>query len=658
MTAEADEFKELLNRESRAAHESLIEPTPRSTLSTARREVSSEQQNPNSPTTSQLKTRRSRTSVETPKTKKPLKTYGKRSQDTFEFHGGSDGELDIKAMIDPGHEAKRRKKNESSKVNEVASRQASQSRDVTRRPITSSGGDTELLSTEPRSHEIYLACGKDVSPQSSMPPPASKNTSFEQAQRSIYSVSTTMTELTPYKPSASSILPPLEAAYVETHSDDHTPNFTWSPRGEDSDENCRGLFENGKLNPLPSFEQSKTVDLQPTVQATEESAPALSASGFSPSKTITVKKIRTTNAMSQELSSHLHSEYLQPHLRSKTPTKPSPAVLLPTPADVVGCHNELSLSIPGKVSKCPTGPTNAPNRKRVYDEGPLDELGSEDDAIGIPKEQYQPRPSKRRSGDGDEEIIVPIDFSKKPEAMGKSKRKTKRHKTTAFQELLPKVEDEEEEIKVAPDPRFDIPGQKPSKVSGDRDQPDRGQDDNTEETRPEDRPEPKQEAKVPGQKKRGRPKKAVTNVAEETVLEEAEADHDQDDAEIDQPFISTTAKESRGRSKTKEITTPIVDELDRNNDVGRAAGDDPGHPSIVILNETHGNVVPPKLAEKPLPDKIPVAADIPPETPRKSTTPAQKGPDKHSPISSGNVAYRVGLSKRARIAPLLRIVRK
>ena len=46
----------------------------------------------------------------------------------------------------------------------------------------------------------------------------------------------------------------------------------------------------------------------------------------------------------------------------------------------------------------------------------------------------------------------------------------------------------------------------------------------------------------------------------------------------------------------------------------------------------------------------------PAETPKK---PAVKGPDKHSPIAvTAKVAYRVGLSRKARIAPLLKVVRK
>ncbi|KAL4921452.1 hypothetical protein BDW62DRAFT_129195 [Aspergillus aurantiobrunneus] len=52
----------------------------------------------------------------------------------------------------------------------------------------------------------------------------------------------------------------------------------------------------------------------------------------------------------------------------------------------------------------------------------------------------------------------------------------------------------------------------------------------------------------------------------------------------------------------------------------------------------------------------------PPETPQKATdqkTTSTKGPGKHSPISStSKVPYRVGLSKKARIAPLLKIIKR
>ncbi|CAG8026043.1 unnamed protein product [Penicillium nalgiovense] len=83
-------------------------------------------------------------------------------------------------------------------------------------------------------------------------------------------------------------------------------------------------------------------------------------------------------------------------------------------------------------------------------------------------------------------------------------------------------------------------------------------------------------------------------------------------------------------------------------------------------NDTSGNNQNPH----PLPGSDPLpetTIDTPqPQTPSKPdaasvNTPqnASKGPDKHSPISArSGVPYRVGLSKRARIAPLLKMVRK
>ncbi|WEW56892.1 hypothetical protein PRK78_002349 [Emydomyces testavorans] len=58
-----------------------------------------------------------------------------------------------------------------------------------------------------------------------------------------------------------------------------------------------------------------------------------------------------------------------------------------------------------------------------------------------------------------------------------------------------------------------------------------------------------------------------------------------------------------------------------------------------------------KENQKPSPDEAP-----PSSTPKKA---AEKGPDKHSPITvNKKVSYRVGLSRKAKIAPLLKIIRK
>ncbi|KAJ5993504.1 hypothetical protein N7451_009228 [Penicillium sp. IBT 35674x] len=92
---------------------------------------------------------------------------------------------------------------------------------------------------------------------------------------------------------------------------------------------------------------------------------------------------------------------------------------------------------------------------------------------------------------------------------------------------------------------------------------------------------------------------------------------------------------------------------------------DPKHETKAVEAE---NSMPLPQADPPVPQAND-QSEAPPQTPSKPdqnlTTPVagstntRKGPAKHSPISStSKVPYRVGLSKRARIAPLLKIVRK
>lgn len=80
------------------------------------------------------------------------------------------------------------------------------------------------------------------------------------------------------------------------------------------------------------------------------------------------------------------------------------------------------------------------------------------------------------------------------------------------------------------------------------------------------------------------------------------------------------------------------------------------------------NAMPPPQECPPVPQAND-QSEAPPQTPQRpdqnpspsvaGNTNTRKGPAKHSPISStSKVPYRVGLSKRARIAPLLKIVRK
>ena len=648
-------MKELLNRESRAAHKSLIEPTPQSTLPATRTYSSSQQQTPASPSTSRLKTKRSKTSVEKPKAKKPSKTYGKSSQDIFEFHGGSDGEVDVTPRIELGRKAGKREKSEHFGLKKAARTQVSQDEGVMGRPITSSEGDTELLSTEPQPYGVSSAGEKDISPQSSMPPPAHKYTSFEKSQRSETSTIPTTTNIAPPKLVTENVNFPAEATYFETQSDTRKPKTTEGSRNGDNEERSQLLSQDVRSDSISLKAGMKPIDQQPT----KEPAPSSSASEISPSQIITVRNTGQTRFVSHGLGSRLDDEQIRPQVDFNLSTMANPVVLLPAFTDTEVGQDELSLSVPGISVRSPAKPAKTSKRKRDTDDKNVDELDADNYAIGIPKEHYQPRPSKRRSGGVTEEVFVPTDFSKRPESIVKGKRKTKRHKTTAFQELLPKDEDEseDEEVKMMPDPRFEIPEKKPPNFSTERDQPDEEKNHNTDESRLKAQSEPKQATVANGQKKRGRPKKAATILSEESVLDEVESDHDQEDAGTEEPTVSATASRVRKMTKTTGPPKPTIHEEEGSNNNRATTEENLENVPANILNENHGNIIASGPVANQMSEVSP-AKKCPPETPRKSATPMPKGPDKHSPISSGKVAYRVGLSKRARIAPLLRIVRK
>ena len=656
LVTEADRYKELLNRESRAAHRSLIEPTPQSTLPAIRTYSSPQQQTPTSPSTSRLKTKRSKTSVEKPKVKKPSKTYEKSSQDIFEFHGGSDGEVDVTPRIELGSKAGKREKSEHFGLKKAARTQVSQDEGVMGRPVTSSEGDTELLSTEPQPYGVSSAGERDVSPRSSMPPPGSKFTSFVKSQRSETSTMPPTTNIVPSKLDTENVNFPAEATYFETQPDTRKPKPTEGSRNGSNDERSQLLSQHVRSDSISLKNGMKPINQQPT----EEPAPSSSASEISPSQIFTVRNTDQTSFVSRGLGSRLDDEQILPQVDSNLSTMANPVVLLPAFTDTELGQDELSLSVPEIFSRSPAKTTKSSKRKRDMDDKNVDELDADDYAIGIPKEHYQPRPSKRRSGGVNEEVFVPTDFSKRPESVAKGKRKTKRHKTTAFQELLPKDEDEDEdeEVKMMPDPRFEIPEKKPPYLSTERDQPDVEKSHNTDESRLKAQPEPKQAVVVNGQKKRGRPKKAATNLSDEIVLDEVEADHDQEDAETEEPTVSAMASRSRKMTKTTGPPKPIIHEQEGSNNNRDTTEEDSEDIPANILNENHGNIIASELVANQMPEVSPAKSKCPPETPRKSATPVPKGPDKHSPISSGKVAYRVGLSKRARIAPLLRIVRK
>ncbi len=389
-------------------------------------------------------------------------------------------------------------------------------------------------------------------------------------------------------------------------------------------------------------------------------------------------------------------------------------------------RDELSFSASSAVGSVETRSSRPDRKKRQEDRLHIDELGSDDVDVGLPKEQYQPRPSRSRSGqvEGDN-LVVPVDFSKRPEALVKSK-KSKRRKTTALAKATPKYEEDEEEVvplfsvpnpksiesesKPTPDhvkpAEIQIPGfafdaqcnqeaalaasQPPPKKQKGR--PHKKPIEFSEEVR-EEHPlidngdedtiakrveEPRtNEPSVP-KKQRGRPQTKAAEPLEEPPTEHAPVHNkdeypDGDPADEDQgpkdPTPAPTAKKQRGRPKkkaTNKTQEDIQSDLDDEHEElplsprksHKRKNSATAESTLINADDDETPLTQQNAPTAPLTEKAnttnPLPAPQPPATP-----PAQKkGPDKHSPLQSGKVRYRVGLSKKARIAPLLRVVPK
>ncbi|KGO67730.1 hypothetical protein PITC_000680 [Penicillium italicum] len=159
----------------------------------------------------------------------------------------------------------------------------------------------------------------------------------------------------------------------------------------------------------------------------------------------------------------------------------------------------------------------------------------------------------------------------------------------------------------------------------------------------EEKTQTAQNAEKPAPKKRGR-KRKQTNEQAETPSESA------DTPEPNKPPSGAQTPASKLAVVVNNSPRSILEASTGNSDTSVIQSKDQNPRSL------------------PDPDPLPeTTIDTPqPQTPSKPNaasvnTPqnAGKGPDKHSPISArSGVPYRVGLSKRARIAPLLKMVRK
>ena len=421
-----------------------------------------------------------------------------------------------------------------------------------------------------------------------------------------------------------------------------------------------------------------------------------------------------------------------------------------------GKHEEAPLS--GQTtfeSSCSGSNQTASLSRDTMDSAAADELGSDDPAIGLPKDQYQPRPSRSRGNHKENDLLIPESFSKRPEALVKEKRKAKnRRKTTALERPTPKIEvedEDEEEVKV---PLVAIPKLPPrarcqSPYNGEtgceKKSLDEGfgqatavdqysENDNDESRAKQEANERKELAPAspsPKKRGRGRPKKQSIQPADDIQDLESgnEADHepnegstkprharkgdkiqdehdegsaDEQEAQQDNsngnddptstlshnqpetdPISATKSRDhkkrkidhedelaetasdhyytatdlaqstkappkKRGRKKKTDqpATSAPTIPTDQKETVSEHLDHEPERNTHKALSRTEGNN----------------AAQGPPISPKKIATPPATPPrvarPVHSPITGSTVKFRVGLSKRARIAPLLKIVRK
>lgn len=307
-------------------------------------------------------------------------------------------------------------------------------------------------------------------------------------------------------------------------------------------------------------------------------------------------------------------------------------------------------------------PEKSQKESKVID----DTHGMDEIAIGLPPEQYNPRPSRSRSGHGDASLFLPEDFSKKPGSLTKVKRRKNRRKTTAFER--PPEDSEEEAIAQV---REFIKKETSSNPAADAVKPLlKPMEESLQTVEPMNKVDPSKRNQVNEKIEEYGP--VVTLFSEEQPSKGISSTangmkHVQDhglskiiETEIPPPkhqslleietaqSITTQPSSTRHANKIRKPSlSPLPDYGDDGDDT--TSSDRP-------ISQNSQKIPLPQQQFTPSSSPSPIKQQPPsPQTPLK---PAAAGPDKHSPLNSSKVAYRVGLSKRARIEPLLRIVRK
>ena len=584
-------------------------PVPRAT-----RAISlSQHETPISKPTATLKNRRALTSVERPKTRKEIVTYGSQEKkpsqpatDVFEFRDIGDGEVEIVS-----HNKRKRKR-------------GIENFDGTERD------DGPSSATKQRSFE------------NDMLPPSGKSRSDEHTQRSEANTIPTVPNSTPPVYSSSMKTPDQ---YISMENAEVV-----YPRSSDGRMPTPTLSSQSRTNGAKSTKEQQSAAESLQLTANQDDAfpgepeglgvPISNASSSFSSRHTAVSKATSQEAETEWVHETSKDESEAEPLSFHAAGSAIPMVHMPDPRIDDQSYDETLLPMPDEEMEISRA-LSKPQIKGLQESDQVDELGSDDIAIGLHAEQYQPRPSRSRGGRDNGDSMVVAERSKLPGIVAKAKRKNKRSKTTAFLELIPKEEEEDEEEEPKK-PSRELPDLKIPAFAEKRDDPNA---ENLLDTVDVTTPAPK--------KQRGRPKKGT-----EARLAEDTADEPND---VFPPLNDARQPPKRGRPAKKSL--PIADD-GSDNEKGASSATSVEHASKykesgTILDEISGN----STVDQPSEETVgacspPAKAMLPPATPQKSPVAPVKGPDKHSPISSGHWTYRVGLSKKARIEPLLRILRK
>ncbi|KAL8776887.1 MAG: hypothetical protein Q9213_008096 [Squamulea squamosa] len=347
--------------------------------------------------------------------------------------------------------------------------------------------------------------------------------------------------------------------------------------------------------------------------------------------------------------------------------------------DADGADDELSLSAVVNSPITSRKQTKAIAKSALIEKHELNKLEMDELLPNPPSENYQPRPSRSRSALAADDLVIPKDFSKRPESLAKKKTKSKLINSAPEAVDQPAgASPKKRQAKAAS--QADIGSLNEARIDTDVEELLNVKNDLTHDTHTDFEANHVSITKIPSpkppppKKSRGRPKKgaSVEESVHPALLESVPANKDAG------PLTTTITTPApapmpakRGRKNKKppaeEKSSAIVHKDDMSEDEQKEF--------IVtsegVLSDADPNIQPPLESPTTLKEDVPEISKPVSDDSSKPTmsTKTLESPSKSTPAKTEEkklpglgkdspARYRVGLSKRQRIAPLLRVVRK